>query len=282
MVEVQHAVGAATAVCTTLLYSSIGRLFSRCHTAAAATTRGSRYSRQSSQYRRLPLGCFHHPSGMNPLRNTQIPQFPKSSPTLSFHSCLETKEVGSTGLIWSRSAYILHWISFVQTLELRVPLCCEKCINKVKKALYQVEGVEDVVCDQAEQKVTITGNVNPEIALRRVKRVKKNSIYWYIETSVDSATPATSIVHNKTHRNGYAPNYIAPSSYYTHNYYAHPLRRSDSSLQSPYYSRYLSAYPLRSYSPFQSSPYIDNSYDAYDPYNPMYSSRPYYMSNPYF
>jgi hypothetical protein len=49
---------------------------------------------------------------MNLLRNTQIPQFPKSSPTFSFHSCLETKEVGSTGLIWSRSAYILHWISF--------------------------------------------------------------------------------------------------------------------------------------------------------------------------
>ncbi|CAM6016375.1 unnamed protein product [Sphagnum balticum] len=168
------------------------------------------------------------------------------------------------------------------TLELRVPLCCEKCINKVKKALYQVEGVEDVVCDQPEQKVTITGNVNPETALRRVQRVKKYSIYWYSETSVDSATPATSIVHNKTHRNGYAPNYIAPSSYYTHNYYAHPLRRSDSSVQSPYYSRYSSAYPLRSYSPFQSSPYIDNSYDAYDPYNPMYSSRPYYMSNPYF
>ncbi len=165
----------------------------------------------------------------------------------------------------------------MQTLEMRVPLCCEKCINKVKKALYQVEGVEDVVCDQTEQKVTITGNVNSEAALRRVKRVKKNSIYWYIETSVDSATPATSIVHNKTHRNGYAPNYIAPSSYYTH-----PLRRSDFTVQSPYYSRYSSAYPHRSYSPFQSSPYIDNSYNAYDPYNPMYSSRPYYMSSPYF
>jgi copper chaperone CopZ len=67
-------------------------------------------------------------------------------------------------------------------LVLRVPLCCEKCIDKVKKALYEVEGVRNVECDQAEQKVIVSGNVDPERAVRRVRRVKKKSLYWNMET----------------------------------------------------------------------------------------------------
>jgi copper chaperone CopZ len=71
---------------------------------------------------------------------------------------------------------------FMQHLVLRVPLCCEKCIDKVKKALYEVEGVRNVECDQAEQKVIVSGNVDPERAVRRVRRVKKKSLYWNMET----------------------------------------------------------------------------------------------------
>ncbi|KAH9568982.1 hypothetical protein CY35_03G107700 [Sphagnum magellanicum] len=72
--------------------------------------------------------------------------------------------------------------TFPSHLVLRVPLCCEKCIQKVKKALYEVEGVRDVECDQTEQKVIVSGNVDPERALRRVRRVKKKSLYWNMET----------------------------------------------------------------------------------------------------
>jgi copper chaperone CopZ len=71
---------------------------------------------------------------------------------------------------------------FMQHLMLRVPLCCEKCIQKVTDALYEVEGVRNVACDQAEQKVIVSGNVDPERALRRVRRVKKKSLYWNMET----------------------------------------------------------------------------------------------------
>jgi copper chaperone CopZ len=71
---------------------------------------------------------------------------------------------------------------FMQHLVLRVPLCCEKCIQKVTDALYEVEGVRNVACDQAEQKVIVSGNVDPERALRRVRRVKKKSLYWNVET----------------------------------------------------------------------------------------------------
>jgi copper chaperone CopZ len=70
----------------------------------------------------------------------------------------------------------------MQHLVLRVPLCCEKCIKKVTDALYEVEGVRRVTCDQAEQKVIVSGNVDPDRALLRVRRVKKKSLYWNVET----------------------------------------------------------------------------------------------------
>ncbi len=70
----------------------------------------------------------------------------------------------------------------MQHLVLRVPLCCEKCIQKVTKALYEVEGVRNVACDQVEQKVIVSGIVDPDRALRRVLRVKKKSRYWNMAT----------------------------------------------------------------------------------------------------
>jgi hypothetical protein len=39
-------------------------------------------------------------------------------------------------------------------------------------------GVEDVTTDQYNQKVIVTGNVDPSRVLSRVKQVKKHSVFW--------------------------------------------------------------------------------------------------------
>ncbi|KAH9536027.1 hypothetical protein CY35_17G084400 [Sphagnum magellanicum] len=133
------------------------------------------------------------------------------------------------------------------TLELRVPLCCEKCIEKVKKALYEVEGVRDVECYQDEQKVVIIGNVDAERALRKVRRVKKKSVYWNLATApMKYAAVATPVVHTKTHSNAFTNSPHSSSSYTR---YVSPPRGHTTTVHSsrPY-----------------DSPYIDSSYKTYN------------------
>lgn len=63
-------------------------------------------------------------------------------------------------------------------IEMKVPMCCEKCAKKVKERLLQMEGVENVITDQYNQKVTVHGRVDPSRVIERVKRVKKRSAFW--------------------------------------------------------------------------------------------------------
>jgi copper chaperone CopZ len=63
-------------------------------------------------------------------------------------------------------------------IELKVPMCCEKCVRKVRERLLALEGVDNVICDQYYQKVTVYGNVDPSRVLNQVKRVKKRSVFW--------------------------------------------------------------------------------------------------------
>jgi copper chaperone CopZ len=63
-------------------------------------------------------------------------------------------------------------------IELKVPMCCEKCAKKVYDRILDLPGVEDVTTDQYNQKVIVTGNVDPSRVLSRVKQVKKHSVFW--------------------------------------------------------------------------------------------------------
>lgn len=79
-------------------------------------------------------------------------------------------------------------------LELRVPMCCEKCVEKVKEAVEECDGVKNVICDQYNQRVTVTGFVDPNKILRRVRKVKKKSEFFRDGTFVNrTSTPITPI-----------------------------------------------------------------------------------------
>lgn len=60
-------------------------------------------------------------------------------------------------------------------VELKVPLCCEKCEKKVREALEDCHGVKEVFCDRERSRVTVTGFVDPMKVLRKVKKVKPKS-----------------------------------------------------------------------------------------------------------
>ena len=55
--------------------------------------------------------------------------------------------------------------------ELMVPMCCDKCVEKVEEELGEVEGVRHVSCDQYKQRVRIVGS-NIDIA-RALKKAEK-------------------------------------------------------------------------------------------------------------
>jgi copper chaperone CopZ len=107
-------------------------------------------------------------------------------------------------------------------LELTVPMCCEKCEEKVKEELEELDGVRDVICDQYNQRVTVTGFVDPLKALRKVKKVKKKSAFFDNSTYINAASlPIESARNNNAlaSANGFS------ESRYTTN----PLVRANSS-----------------------------------------------------
>lgn len=59
-----------------------------------------------------------------------------------------------------------------------VPMCCSKCEEKVQEELLELDGVYQIFCDQASERVTVRGYVDPFEALKKVKRVKRKSEFW--------------------------------------------------------------------------------------------------------
>lgn len=107
-------------------------------------------------------------------------------------------------------------------IELTVPMCCAKCQEKVKEELEELDGVRDVVADQYNQRVTVTGFVDPLKALRKVKKVKKNSALVNSSNSIN----ATSLpIQTAASNNVLTSANVLSESRYTTN----PLVRANSS-----------------------------------------------------
>ncbi|CAA7029341.1 unnamed protein product [Microthlaspi erraticum] len=56
-------------------------------------------------------------------------------------------------------------------VEMEVPMDCPGCEKKVKQALDKIRGVHDVQIDAKQQKVTVTGSVEPKKLLKVVRNV---------------------------------------------------------------------------------------------------------------
>ncbi|CAN6246073.1 unnamed protein product [Urochloa humidicola] len=66
----------------------------------------------------------------------------------------------------------------VQAVELRVRMDCERCEREVKKALSGMRGVQHVEVNRPQQKVTVTGEVDPLAVLRRAQSTGKKAEPW--------------------------------------------------------------------------------------------------------
>ncbi|XP_057763014.1 heavy metal-associated isoprenylated plant protein 22-like [Arachis stenosperma] len=65
-----------------------------------------------------------------------------------------------------------------QTVNIRVKMDCEGCVRKVSDALEDLEGVESVDVNKKQQRVTVTGYVDPEEVLKEVNNTGKKADVW--------------------------------------------------------------------------------------------------------
>lgn len=65
-----------------------------------------------------------------------------------------------------------------KTWVLKVPIHCEGCKKKVKKILQNVEGVYVTTIDSQQHRVTVTGNVEAEILIKKLVKTGKHAEIW--------------------------------------------------------------------------------------------------------
>ncbi|XP_077211510.1 uncharacterized protein LOC143846825 [Tasmannia lanceolata] len=71
----------------------------------------------------------------------------------------------------------------LKKVELKVSVnCCDGCKKQVKKTLQSIEGVLRTEIDLSQPKVTITGNVDPQILIRKLGKLGKPAELWGVES----------------------------------------------------------------------------------------------------
>ncbi|KAK6792013.1 hypothetical protein RDI58_011094 [Solanum bulbocastanum] len=64
------------------------------------------------------------------------------------------------------------------TVELKVRMDCEGCEMKIKNTLSSMSGVKSVEINRKQQKVTVTGYVEPNKVLKKAKSTGKKAEIW--------------------------------------------------------------------------------------------------------
>ncbi|RDX72391.1 Heavy metal-associated isoprenylated plant protein 30 [Mucuna pruriens] len=66
----------------------------------------------------------------------------------------------------------------LQTVELKVRMCCTGCERVVKNAIYKLKGIDSVEVDLEMERVTVGGYVDRNKVLKAVRRAGKRAEFW--------------------------------------------------------------------------------------------------------
>ncbi|XP_068642415.1 heavy metal-associated isoprenylated plant protein 21-like [Aristolochia californica] len=89
----------------------------------------------------------------------------------------------------------------VQTVDIKVKMDCDGCERRVKHAVSSMKGVRSVEVNRKQSRVTVTGHVEANKVLKRVKSTGKRAELWpyvphnlvfypYIAQAYDKKAPA--------------------------------------------------------------------------------------------
>ncbi|KAL9230077.1 hypothetical protein vseg_005469 [Gypsophila vaccaria] len=111
----------------------------------------------------------------------------------------------------------------LQTVEIKVKMDCDGCERRVKNAVSSLKGVREVEISRKQSKVTVTGHVDPNRVLKKIKDTgKKRAEFWpYIEHNL-VAYPYVVGAYDKRAPSGYVrdvvqayPSYTLPQENFT-------------------------------------------------------------------
>nr|GFC67456.1 heavy metal-associated isoprenylated plant protein 21-like [Tanacetum cinerariifolium] len=89
----------------------------------------------------------------------------------------------------------------MQTVEIKVKMDCDGCERRVKNAVKSIKGVKTVDVNRKQSRVTVSGYVEPNKVLKRVKSTGKRAEFWpyipynlvsypYVNQAYDKRAPA--------------------------------------------------------------------------------------------
>ncbi|GMI73438.1 HEAVY METAL ASSOCIATED PROTEIN 45, heavy metal associated isoprenylated plant protein 21 [Hibiscus trionum] len=100
----------------------------------------------------------------------------------------------------------------MQTVEIKVKMDCDGCERRVRNAINFIEGIKSVEVNRKQNLVTVTGNVDPNKVLKRVKSTGKNAEFWpYIPQQLVHYPHATG-AYDKRAPSGFVRNVVQASS----------------------------------------------------------------------
>ncbi|KAG8073215.1 hypothetical protein GUJ93_ZPchr0006g41541 [Zizania palustris] len=150
------------------------------------------------------LYCCFYPTGGHRHSHRAGAYYYSSHPTSTntfYH------EGGLAGRMMGRSSKPLS----LQTVELKVRMCCSGCERVVKHALMKLRGVDSVEVDLEMEKVTVTGYVERHRVLKEVRRSGKKAEFWPNPDLPLYFTSAKDYFHDEE---SFRPSY----NYYRHGY----------------------------------------------------------------
>ncbi|KAG0624104.1 hypothetical protein M758_3G224700 [Ceratodon purpureus] len=63
-------------------------------------------------------------------------------------------------------------------VHLKVDMCCEACVRKVRRVLIELNGVNSINVNIPSKKVTVTGDVKAEACLKALAKIRKRASLW--------------------------------------------------------------------------------------------------------
>ncbi|KAF9602508.1 hypothetical protein IFM89_029807 [Coptis chinensis] len=96
----------------------------------------------------------------------------------------------------------------MQTVEIKVKMDCDGCERRVKSSVSSMKGVRSVQVNRKQSQVIVTGYVEPNKVLKRVKSTGKRAEFWpYIPYNL-VAYPYVAQAYDKKAPAGYVKNVV--------------------------------------------------------------------------
>nr|GMC95010.1 heavy metal-associated isoprenylated plant protein 21-like [Ipomoea batatas] len=94
----------------------------------------------------------------------------------------------------------------MQTIEIKVKMDCDGCERRVKSAVKNMKGVKSVEVNRKQSRVTVSGFIDPNKVLRKVKSTGKRAEMWpYVPYNL-VYYPYASQAYDKRAPSGYVKN----------------------------------------------------------------------------